>query len=101
MSRPKRAMPSGTTPICALDFDGVGDGVQAEDLDGAGGGGEQAGEHLDGGGFACAVGAEEAEELAGSDGEVDVLNGGEFAETAGEACGGNGGDHVWEGYLRG
>ena len=85
----------------ALDFDGVGDGVEAEDLDAAGGGGEQAGEHLDGGGFAGAVGAEEAEELAGRDGEVDVLNGGEVAETAGEACGGDGRDHVAEAYLRG
>ena len=84
----------------ALDFDGVGDGVEAEDLDGAGGGSEQAGEHLDGGGFAGAVGAEEAEELAGSDGEVDVLNGGEFAEAAGEAGGDDGRDHVGEAYLR-
>ena len=57
----------------AFHFDGVcGDCVEAEDLDGAGGGREQAGEHLDGGGFTCAVGAEEAEELAGGDGEVDV-----------------------------
>ena len=69
----------------ALDFDGVGGGVEAEDLDAAGGGSEEAGEHLDGGGFAGAVGAEEAEELAGRDGEVDVLNGGEVAEAAGEA----------------
>ncbi len=79
----------------AFDFDGVGGGVEAENLDGAGGGREEAGEHLDGGGFAGAVGAEEAEELAGGDGEIDVLNGGEIAETTGEACGGDGGDHVW------
>ncbi len=76
-----------------LDFDGVGDGVEAEDLDAAGGRGEEAGEHLDGRGFAGAAGAE--------DGEVDVLNGGEVAETAGEARGGDGRDHVAEAYLRG
>jgi len=85
----------------ALDFDGVGEEVLTEDLDGAGGGREEAGEHLDCGGFAGAVRAEEAEELAGGDGEVDVLNGGEVAETAGEACRGDGGGHVWEAYLRG
>ena len=82
----------------ALDLDGVGDGVKTEDLNRARGGGEQAGEHLDGGGLACAVGTEEAEELAGGDREVDILNGGEVAETAGEACSGNGKDHVREGY---
>jgi hypothetical protein len=32
------------------------------------------------------VGTEEAEELAGRDGEVDVLDGGEVAEAASEAC---------------
>jgi hypothetical protein len=85
----------------AFDFDGVGDGVEAEDLDAAGGGGEEAGEHLDGGGLAGAVGAEEAEELTGGDGEVDVLDGGEVAEAAGEAGGDDGWDHVREGYLKG
>jgi hypothetical protein len=82
----------------ALDFDGVGSGVEAENLDAAGGWRKQAGEHLDGGGFAGAVGAEEAEELAGGDGEVDILDGGEVAETAGEIGGGDRGDHVGEGY---
>ena len=75
------------------------DGVEAEDLDAAGGGGEQPGEHLDCGGFAGAVGTEEAEELAGCDGEIDVLNSGEVSETAGEIGGGDSGIHVGEGYL--
>ena len=39
-----------------LELDGVGGEVLAEDLDGARGGGEQAGEHLDGGGFAAPLG---------------------------------------------
>jgi hypothetical protein len=85
----------------SFDLDGVGDGVEAKDLDGPGGGCEEASEHLDGGGFASAVRAEEAEELAGGNGEVDVLDGGEVAETAGEACRGHGGGHVREGYLMG
>ena len=85
----------------ALDLDGVSGGVEAEDLDAAGGWSEEAGEHLDGGGLACAVGAEEAEELAGRDGEVDVLNGGEVAESTREACGGDGGNHVVKHILRG
>src|SRR6202021_798627 len=81
-----------------LDFDGVGGGVEAEDLDAAGGGCQETGEHFDGCGFSCSVGAEESEELARRDGEVDVLNGGEVAETAGEACSGDGRDHVGEAY---
>jgi hypothetical protein len=84
-----------------LDVHRVLGGVEAEDVNGAGGGSEQAGEHLDGGGFACAVGAEEAEELTRGYGEVDVLNGGEVAEAAGETGGGDGGDHVREAYLKG
>ncbi len=72
----------------ALDLDGVVEEVFAEDLDGAGAGSEEAGEHLDGGGFAGAVGAEEAEELAGFDREIDVIDGGEAIESAGESvCG--------------
>ena len=77
----------------ALERDGVLREVFAEDFDAAGGGGEQAGEHLDGGGFACAVGAEEAEELAGCDGEVDAVDGGEVAEAAGKGGGLDGGRH--------
>jgi hypothetical protein len=65
-------------------------------LNAAGGGGEESGEHFDGGGLACSVRAEEAEELAGRDGEIDVLNGREVAETAGEVGGGDGGNHLGE-----
>ena len=73
----------------ALDFDGVGEEVLTEDLDGAGGGREEAGEHLDGGGFAGAVGSEEAEELAGLDVEIDVVDCGEAIEDAGKGVGGD------------
>ena len=48
------------------------------------GGGEQAGEHLHGGGLAAAVGAQEAEDLALGDGEADVPHGGEVAEFQGQ-----------------
>jgi len=94
----------GNDSDLAFDFDGVGGRVKAEDLNAAGGGGEESGEHFDGGGFAGAVGAEEAEELTRRDGEVDVLNGGEIAKTSGEVGGGDGGNHLGEGYrmwLRG
>ena len=58
-------------------------------MHGAGTGREEAGEHLDGGGFACAVGAEEAKKLAGFDGEIDVVDGGEAVEGASERVGGD------------
>ena len=77
----------------ALDFKGVCGEVHAEHLNAAGGGCEQAGKHLDGGGLACAVGAEEPEELAGRDAEIDVLHGNEIAEAAGEPGGGDGSIH--------
>ncbi len=35
---------------------------------------DEAGEHADGGGLACAVGAQEAEGLAGMDGEGDTVD---------------------------
>jgi hypothetical protein len=91
----------GDNADLTLEFHGAGSGVEAEDLDGAGGGCEQAGEHLDGSGLAGAVGAEEAKELAGGDGEVDVLDGGEVAEAAGEIGCDDGWDHLGEGYRMG
>ncbi len=84
----------GDDAYLALDFDRVGGGVEAEDLDGAGGGCEQAGEHLDGRGLAGSVRSEEAEELARCDGEVDVLDCSEVAEATGEVCGGDGCGHL-------
>ena len=50
----------------------------------AGGGRQQAGEHLDGGGLAGAVGPQEAEDLAGLDLEGHAVHGREVAEAAGE-----------------
>ena len=50
----------------------------------AGGRFEQAAEHLDGGGFARAVRAEQSVDFAVSHLEVDVLDGGEIAEALGE-----------------
>ena len=84
-------MPSGTTPIWRLTSTGCGVEIEAENFDAPGGGREQAGEHLDGGGFARAVGAEEAEELSGRDAQVDAVNGHKFAEAAAQALGGDGG----------
>ena len=50
---------------------------------------QQAGEHFDGGGFSGAVGAQESEELAGSDAEIYVLTATKAAEAAREMFGGN------------
>src|SRR5690606_11771075 len=47
---------------------------------------EEADQHLDRGGLAGAVGTEEAEHLAGCDGEGEVVDGGEAPESAGEAA---------------
>ncbi len=67
--------------------------VQAEELDGAGVGGGEALANFDGGGFAGAVGAEQAEALAARDLEIDAVDGDDvgegFAESA-EKQGGRG-----------
>src|SRR5579863_1466009 len=79
-----------------FDFYGTDVEVESEDLDLPGTGREQSGEHLDGGGFPCAVGAEEAEELAGRHLQVDAVDGKQLAEAAGQALGGDGGCGVHE-----
>jgi hypothetical protein len=45
-------------------------------------GAQHAGDDFDGGGFACAVGAEKAHDLAGRHLEAHVFNGGNAAVTA-------------------
>ena len=52
-------------------IDGFAENVEAGDGGGAGGGREVAGEHPEGGGLACAIGAEETDDFALGDGEVD------------------------------
>jgi hypothetical protein len=52
--------------------------------DASAGGLEEAGEHLDGGALAGAVGAEIAQDLAGTDGEADRVHGGGTDEGLGE-----------------
>ena len=54
--------------------------IKPVQLDAAAGGAQQRGEHLDGGGFAGAVGSEKSEYLSLSDVEADVVDGGEIAE---------------------
>src|SRR5438477_5800971 len=48
--------------------------ILAVEEDASAGGLQQAGEHLDGGAFAGTVGAEIAEDLAGTDGEADAIH---------------------------
>lgn len=64
-------------------FGGLFD-VEAGDFGGSFGGFEDAAEHADDGGFAGAVGAEEAKDGAFGDVEGDVVDGGEVAEAFGE-----------------
>jgi hypothetical protein len=72
-----------------FDFERSSDEIQAENFDSARRGREQTGEHFDRGGFSCAVGAEEAEKLSGSDAEIYILDGDELTEAAREAFRGN------------
>ncbi|GAA4074556.1 hypothetical protein GCM10022248_49040 [Nonomuraea soli] len=47
-------------------------------------GGDEAEQHVEGGGLAGAVGAEQADHLAGADGQVEAVDGGDGSETFGE-----------------
>ena len=46
----------------------------------------EAGDHLHGGGFAGAVGAQVAGDLAGAGGEADAVDGGDAGETLGDVA---------------
>src|SRR5580692_3717372 len=58
-----------------LDADGVGSHVETHDGGGAGGGQHAGDQHADGGGFAGAVGSQQAEDLAGAHAEGDAVDG--------------------------
>ena len=49
-------------------------------------GGQQAGEHLHGGGFAAAVRSKEAKDFAAGDAKVNVVDGNKVAEAHGQAA---------------
>src|SRR4051794_17555855 len=72
----------GNDADLALHFYRIVVEIEAQDLDASGTGGEQPGQHLDGRRLACAIGAEEAEELPRGDAEIDSINRNEFSETA-------------------
>src|SRR5690606_3153292 len=89
----------GAGDACLGDEVGLGrqDGALVADL--ALGGDVEAGEAVEEGGLAGAVGADETDDLAAVDGEVDAAYGGESAEAHGDAAGvehrgGRGGGHV-------
>ena len=50
---------------------------------------QQAGQHFHRRGLAAAVGADKAEDLAAPDVEIDMIDGGEIAEAAGQPSRGN------------
>ena len=87
--------PEGTMPMRALAAMGIAEDVDVEDVDGAGGGREVGGELADEGGLAGAVGAEEAEDDAWWDVEVDGVVGEDTGLVAfGEAADLDGGHGV-------
>jgi len=57
-----------------FEFEGLALDVEAGDGGCAGGGGEESGEHLEGGGFACSVGAEEGADAAGREFKGDGID---------------------------
>ena len=63
--------------------------IKSVELDTAAGGAQQRGQHLDGGGFAGAVGSEKSEDLTLRDIETDVIDGGEIAEDLDQIGDGN------------
>ena len=65
--------------------DALGGGLSAEHADVAGGGSGEVQHHVDGGGLAGAVRAEEAVDFAVSDRQGQVLDGGDVAVALGEA----------------
>src|ERR1700732_841820 len=73
----------------AFHFDRVTAEVHPKNLDASGRWSEQAGKHLDGCGFSGAVGTEEAEELAGCNLEVYVIDGDKLSESARQMFCGN------------
>ena len=68
----------------------LGEDVEAVDTGGAGGGAEEGGEHTDGRRLARAVLAEEAEDGAGSDVEVDPVDGAHRVEVLRQSLGPDG-----------
>ncbi len=91
----KQRHPFGHNADVPLYFERVGDQVLAKDLDGAGAGGKQPGQHFDGGRLACAIGTKKAEELSGLDSQIKVVNGCKSVEGAGELLRQNRGLHDW------
>ena len=72
----KRKDSSGTSPISLLISSALFGHRHAEQADGAGGGRSEAHQHFNGGGFAGAVGSEEAEKAALGDGQAEAIDGG-------------------------
>src|SRR3989442_14658776 len=61
--------------------------IESQQANAAAAGCQQACEHLDGCGLACAVGSQKAEELSGAHREIDPVDSHQFAEAAGQGLG--------------
>jgi PadR family transcriptional regulator len=76
----------GDIPEASLEGDEIPVNGNAIEQDFARGDFEEAGDHVHGGGFAGAVGAEIAGDLAGAGGERNLIDGNDAAETFGDAA---------------
>src|SRR5947209_18186444 len=63
--------------------------IESQQANAAAAGCQQACEHLDGCGLACAVGSQKAEELSGAHREIDPVDSHQFDEAAGQVLGDN------------
>src|SRR3989442_11592934 len=63
--------------------------IESQQANAAAAGCQQACEHLDGCGLACAVGSQKAKELSGAHSEIDPVDSHQFAEAAGQVLGDN------------
>jgi hypothetical protein len=83
----KQSQTFGYDADLAFNVDDLALEVEPQNFNSARGRSQQPGEHLDGGGLAGAIGAEEAEELSGGDAEVHILHGNEVSEAASQILG--------------
>src|SRR4029077_2523603 len=81
---PEQSHAFGYDANLTLYIDCVHGKIEAKDFDAPRRGGEEAGEHLDGGGFSGAIGSEKPEKLARGDAQIHVVHGCKRAETAGQ-----------------
>src|SRR4051794_39569381 len=74
----------------ALNLDRIGIEIKAKYLDAPRSGRQQPRKHFDGGGLACTIRSEKAEELSGGNSEIHIIDGDEFSEAPAQCLRRNG-----------